>query len=88
MGDVYNTMTPEQRSLRASIAAHASWANTSDRGEKARKGATALLARFEKQVDPDGVLPAAERRQRALSARKAHMLRLAAKSAAARRSRR
>ncbi|ALG14753.1 hypothetical protein AOZ06_13190 [Kibdelosporangium phytohabitans] len=78
-------MTPEQRSLRARIAAHASWATTSDRGEKARKGAAALLERFERQVDPDGVLPAEERRQRALSARKAHMLSLAAKSATARR---
>ncbi|MET0134712.1 MAG: hypothetical protein ABW215_14105 [Kibdelosporangium sp.] len=85
MADVYTTMTPEQRSLRARIAAHASWANTSDRTEKARKGANALLARFETQVDPDGVLSPEERRQRAESARRAHMLSLAAKSAKARR---
>jgi hypothetical protein len=78
-------LTPEQRSLRAKIAVHTSWANTADRSARtanARKGA---LARFERQVDPDGVLPPAERAQRAQSAYRAHMLSLAAKSAAARR---
>jgi hypothetical protein len=85
MGDIYTTMTPEQRTLRARIAAHASWAKTSDRTAKARKGAAALLARFERQVDPDSRLPPEERRKRAESARKAHMLSLAAKSAKARR---
>lgn len=61
MGDANTTMTLEQRTLRARIAAHASWATTTDRGEKARKGADALLARFEAQVDPDRVLPASQR---------------------------
>jgi hypothetical protein len=42
-------------------------------------------ARFEREVDPDGTLPAAERAARAERARRAYMLTLAAKSAAARR---
>jgi hypothetical protein len=46
----------------------------------------AFLSKFERQVDPDGVLPAAERARRAQSARRAHMLQLARKSAKARRS--
>ena len=47
----------------------------------ARRG---FRRRFENLVDPDRVLPAAERDARADRARRAHMLTLAAKSAAAR----
>lgn len=46
-----------------------------------------FFARFERQVDPEGVLPPEERAKRAERARRAHMLTLAAKSAAARRRR-
>jgi len=46
-----------------------------------------FLASFEQQVDPDGLLPEAERIRRALSLRKAHFTRLAFKSAKARRQR-
>jgi len=42
-------------------------------------------AKFEREVDPDGTLPPAERAARAERARRAHMLTLAAKSAAVRR---
>jgi hypothetical protein len=42
-------------------------------------------ARFERLVDPDGVLDPAERTLRADRARRAHMLTLAAKSAESRR---
>lgn len=79
------TLTPEQRSLRAKIAAHTSWANTADRGAKGRASAEARLRRFEDQIDPEHALPAEERRRRAESAMRAHMLALAAKSAKARR---
>ncbi len=41
--------------------------------------------RFEKEVDPDGNLPPAERQRRAEAARKAYFTRLALKSAQARR---
>jgi len=43
------------------------------------------LARFEREVDPDGVLPEVERLRRAEHARKAYMQKLALASAARRR---
>ena len=46
---------------------------------------TTFLSRFEREVDPDSVLPADERRRRAEHARKAYFARLALKSAEARR---
>ncbi len=45
------------------------------------------MARFERQVDPDGTLPEAERRRRAEAAKKAYFLGLALKSTKARRKR-
>lgn len=75
----------EARRTYGRIGAHTSWANTDDRAARARNGQTGLLARFEQQVDPDGVLSQPERQRRAESARRAHMLTLAAKSAKARR---
>ena len=45
----------------------------------------AFDARFEREVDPDGVLSPAERAKRAQHARKLHFSTMAAKSAAARR---
>jgi hypothetical protein len=50
-------MTPEQRRRRAGIAAHVSWANTTDRAARTAAGTKAFLDRFERQVDPDGLLP-------------------------------
>lgn len=82
------SLTPEERSIRARIAVHTSWANTEDRTARTQAGRDAAFARFERQVDPDGVLPEAERRVRAEHARTAHMQRLALKSAQARRKRR
>lgn len=78
-------LPPSLRSLRARTAAHASWANTSDRTARTAAGTRALLDKFEREVDPDGTLDPTERAQRAASARKAHFTRLAYKSAAARR---
>ncbi len=49
-------------------------------------GRAAFMARFEAEVDPDGVLPEEERRRRAEFARKAHFSRLAYLSAQARRT--
>jgi hypothetical protein len=43
------------------------------------------LRKFEDEIDPEGILPEKERRERAMSARKAYMLQLAKKSAMARR---
>ncbi|MDQ3662690.1 MAG: hypothetical protein M3454_16870 [Actinomycetota bacterium] len=44
-----------------------------------------MQARFENEVDPDRVLPEAERQRRAESARKAHLSRMAYRSSVARR---
>ncbi|HEX5115756.1 MAG TPA: hypothetical protein VFW65_11220 [Pseudonocardiaceae bacterium] len=77
-------LTPEQRTLRAKLAAHASWANTTDRAARTAAARQAALDRFERYVDPDGVLSAVERAERAASARKAHFMRMALLSARAR----
>jgi len=45
------------------------------------------MARFEREVDPDGTLPPEERARRAEHKRKAYFARLALKSAKARRAR-
>ena len=80
-------LTPAERSLRGQIAAHESWARTPDRAARTAKARQAQLDKFEQQVDPDGVLPPAERATRAEHARKAYFKRLALKSAQARRRR-
>jgi hypothetical protein len=65
-------------------AAHISWSRTADRNARTRPAREAFLRRFEREVDPDTVLPPAERRLRAQHALRAHMLGLAKRSAAAR----
>jgi hypothetical protein len=77
---------PSDKQIYASIGAHESWARTVDRTARTANGRRAALDRFEKQVDPDGVLTPAERAIRADHAMRAHMKRLALKSAQARRA--
>lgn len=79
-----SSLTPEQRSLRARIAAHSKHAKH-DSVESTAPARAAFLARFEREVDPDGVLPEAERRRRAEHARSAYFGRLSLKSSKARR---
>ena len=79
------SLGPEQRSLRARLAAHSKWAGT-DPVEGTRAAREAFLSSFEKQVDPDGTLDPDERARRADHARKAHFLKLAFLSARARRA--
>ncbi|PXY16488.1 hypothetical protein [Prauserella flavalba] len=74
-------MTPEQRALRARIGAHAMHAQGKTNTGPAR---AAFADRWEKQVDPEGVLSPDERARRAHHAMKAHFSRMAAKSAKAR----
>jgi hypothetical protein len=74
------TYTPSQV---GQIAALSRWAQESGEAQ-AQKGQAGLLARFEREADPDGVLDPKERQRRAQNLRKLHMLRLAAKSAQAR----
>lgn len=76
-------MTPEQRSQRARLAALTRWAHENP-AKNAKRGQAGLLARFEREVDPDGVLAPAERARRAEAALKAHMVRLALASSKAR----
>lgn len=74
-------LTPSQRSQRSRIAAHSMHAAGRTNTKPARK---AFLDRFERQVDPDGVLSPAERAKRAAHARRAYMAQLAYRSAVAR----
>lgn len=55
--------------------------------KNARAASPGSLDWHERQVDPDGLLPAGERVRRAEAARKAYFARLALKSAKARRGR-
>jgi hypothetical protein len=80
-------LTPTERSLRARLAAHASWANTRDRSTRTAPARRAAMDRYERQVDPKGELAPGERARRAEQAMRAHMTRLAYKSAKARRRR-
>lgn len=72
-------LTPEQRKLRAEIAAHARWSQE-DPTDTAIRAQAGLLARFEREVDPDNTLDPTERTRRAEHARRAHMKRLALRS--------
>jgi hypothetical protein len=78
------TLAPEQRSLRGRLAAHESWAVTVDPSARTAPARAAFLDRFEREVDPDGVLDPAERARRAEHAKKSYFLRLAFRSAKAR----
>lgn len=80
-------LSPAERKLRASIAAHDSWAKTDDRPGRTAAARAALVAKFEDEVDPERKLDPAERARRAEHARKAHYARMALASAKARRAR-
>lgn len=81
-------LTPAERSLNARIAAHASWAATPDRKARTAPARAAQLKRFERQVDPDGVMTPQARKAAAESARREHMLRMSKAAAAARKKKR
>lgn len=77
-------LTPAERSLRARLAAHTLHAQV-DPQEHTAPARRAFLDRFEREVDPDGVLAPDERARRASHARTAYFTKLALKSAQARR---
>ena len=79
---------PARRALRARMAAHHLHAGIPDAAAHTAPARAAFLARFEREVDPDGVLDPRERARRAGHARKAYFLRLALASAHARGARR
>jgi hypothetical protein len=70
-------MSEGERRLRASAAAHTSWANTDNRSARTAPARAALDAKFLEQAQGDPV--------RATHFRKAHFARLALKSAQSRR---
>ena len=74
---------PDLRRQRARIAGYALAAQR-DPLEYTAAGRASFMARFEREVDPEGTLPSAERRRRAKAAKKAYFTRLAYKSATAR----
>jgi hypothetical protein len=77
-------LTAEQRSQRGSIGAYSLWAQIEDPSAHTAPAREAFLSRFEKQVDPQGVLAPEERARRAESARRAYFQRLALASSKAR----
>jgi hypothetical protein len=79
-------LLPEHRILRSRAAAHTLHAKYDSR-ELSQPARDKFMARFLREVDPDGVLEPAERERRAAHARKAYFTALALKSAQARRKR-
>lgn len=73
------SLSPEVAALRGRIGAHITHSRHDPR-ETTANARAAFLARFEREVDPDGLLPPDERRRRAEHARKAHFARLALRS--------
>ena len=80
-------LTAAQRSLRAKIGAHALHA-THDGVALTEQARTVFLASFERQVDPEGLLPADVRQRRAAHALRAHMTRLSLAASRARAAKR
>lgn len=75
--------SPEQRSLAAAIGAHELHSRYDSR-ELTKNARAKFLDRFLDEVDPNHILPEAERERRAGHLLQAHMRRLALKSARAR----
>ena len=69
-------MTPEQRRLRAQIAANTRWSRPMAREDQAEAARSAFYARLERQVDPQGRLPPDERERRVRAAARAFSARL------------
>ena len=75
---------PEEMAQRGRIGAHVTHSRH-DARELTAPAREAFLSRFEREVDPDGVLAPEERQRRAEHARRAHMARISRLSAIARR---
>ena len=77
-------MAKPNRSLIGKIGAYSKWARIDDRVAATEPGRRAFMSRFEREVDPEGKLPEAERLRRSEFAKKAYYTRLALQSAKAR----
>jgi hypothetical protein len=76
-----------RRVQQARLAAHVLHSRVSDPVAHTLAARTVFLSRFEREVDPDGVLDPQERARRAEHAKKAYFLRLALASSKARQRR-
>jgi hypothetical protein len=81
---VRRTSDDDDRVLRARMAAHLLHAQISNEAEHTAPARAAFLSRFEREVDPDGVLEPEDRARRAEHAKKAYFLKLALASRKAR----
>jgi hypothetical protein len=81
-------LDPAERKLRAQLGAHESWARTHDRPARTAPARDALRSRFEREVDPDGVLSPEQRAELARHKELAHMCRMTLAAAIARRKKR
>ena len=77
--------SPEELRLLSALGAEVSWSNTSDPVARTKAARDAAFQRFVDEVDPHRRLSVTERIRRAKHARRAHMIRIALKSAEARR---
>ncbi len=80
--------SPAERALVARIGAYSRWSTDPDPVAALAPARATFRARFEREVDPDGVLSPAERARRTEHARSAYYSRLALRSAQVRRRRR
>ena len=78
----------DDRALRARMAAHLLHAQIDDPAAHTAAARAAFLSRFEREVDPDGILDPQERARRAEHAKKAYFLKLALQSRKARAAKR
>jgi hypothetical protein len=74
--------------LRGRIGAYARWARTQDRRAATKPAHDAFMARFEREVDPDGRLDPVERARRAQFAMRAYMATLSRRRVLTRRRKR
>jgi hypothetical protein len=77
MARTTNPITPGQRSQRARAASAARWSRlpADQRAAQTAKARAAIPAKYLRQIDPDGVLPEAEREKLARQARHADLQR-------------
>ena len=80
-------LSPSERRLRAQKAGLTGWANTVDRSARGRHANAGLLAKYERQADPDGTMDPRERAKRASTLLKQHYADMRWKAVEARRRR-
>ena len=79
-------LTPEQRRARSRLAAFVQWSREPDRTARTATARAAFMARFEREVDPDGIYPPEVRAKMAEAARTAYYIRNGRLSGKARRA--